>query len=232
VLFAAFTLAPPLAGATPVSARLARKPDQTSARHELDDARVWRQDQTRGRAGGQPESPGWRGRPLDELREEQARAPENSLADYNLGAALYGAGRYEEAVEFLTRAARLDAKFAAARRTLGLAYFKLARYDESVGSFKELARLQPGLAEAHNNLGVAYGKMGKHREAIASLSEAVRLEPDYAGARFNLGAALLLVSRKDAALEQHAALVPLDAALARKLFRLIYRDKILDAGGK
>jgi tetratricopeptide (TPR) repeat protein len=181
---------------------------------------------------GQPKETGWCGKSVEELKEAQARAPENPLADYNLGAALYVAGRYDEAVEFLAAAARLDAQFAAARRTLGLAYFKLRRYDEAVESFKELTRLQPELAEAHNNLGVAYCKAGKHKEAVASLREAVRLEPDNAGSRFNLGVSLVALSQKEAALEQHAALASLDPALARKLFALIYRDKILDVSRK
>jgi tetratricopeptide (TPR) repeat protein len=175
---------------------------------------------------------GWQGRPLEELRGEQRREPSSSLANYNLGAALYEAGGLEEAAGFLTRAANLDESFAAPRRTLGLAYFKLARYGEAAAAFKELTRISPRLAEGHNNLGVACAKAGKYKEAVAALGEAVRLKPAYAEARFNLGAALVELSEREAAAEQHAALLPLDAALAGKLFRLIHRDKLLDAGSR
>ncbi|MFL6334965.1 MAG: tetratricopeptide repeat protein [Pyrinomonadaceae bacterium] len=175
---------------------------------------------------------GWRGRPLEELRGERRREPSSPLANYNLGAALYEAGRYEEAAGFLTRAAELDQTFAAPRRTLGLAYFKLARYGEAAAAFRELTRVSPRLAEGHNNLGVAYAKAGKHKEAVAALAEAVRLEPAYAEARFNLGAALVELSERAAAAEQYAALLPLDAVLAGRLFRLIHRDKLVDADSR
>lgn len=175
---------------------------------------------------------GWRGRPLDELRDELRRARSSPSANYNLGAALYEAGRYEEAVGLLARAAELDEKFAAPRRTLGLACFKLARYAEAAEAFRQLTLLQPLLAEGHNNLGVAYVKAGKYKDAVKALREAVRLEPAYAEARFNLGAALVELSEKEAAAEQHAALLTLDAALAGKLFRLMHRDKLVDAGSR
>ncbi len=175
---------------------------------------------------------GWRGWPLEELRREQRRRPDAAVENYNLGAALYAGGLYEEAVGFLARAARLDARFAAPRRTLGLACFKLARYPEAAEAFRQLTLLQPRLAEGHNNLGVARAKAGRYREAVAALREAVRLETAYAEARFNLGAALVELSEREAAVEQHAALLTLDAALAGKLFRLIHKDKLVDAGSR
>ena len=175
---------------------------------------------------------GWQGRPLEELRREREREPASPESNYNLGAALYGAGLYEEAAAFLSRAAGLDANFAAPRRALGLAYFKLARFNDAAEAFRQLTRLQPRLAEGHNNLGVALVKSGKHKEAVAALREAVTLEPSYAEARFNLGAALVALSEKDAAVEQHDALLALDARLAAKLFRLIHKDKMVDAGSK
>jgi tetratricopeptide (TPR) repeat protein len=173
---------------------------------------------------------GWQRRPLEELRRECEREPESPESNYNLGAALYDAKLYEESAAFLSRAARLDANFAAPRRALGLAYFKLARFNDAAEAFRQLTRLQPRLAEGHNNLGVALVKSGKHKEAAAALREAVTLEPSYAEARFNLGAALVALSEKDAAVEQHAALLALDARLAAKLFRLIQKDKLVDAG--
>jgi tetratricopeptide (TPR) repeat protein len=175
---------------------------------------------------------GWQGRPLEELKGEQRREPASPVANYNLGASLYAAGRYDESVGFLTRAAELDETFAAPRRTLGLAYFKLARYGEAADAFRRLTRISPRLAEGHNNLGVACVKAGRYKDAVAALREAVRLEPAYAEARFNLGAALVELSEKEAAAEQHAALLPLDPTLAGKLFRLIHKDKLVDAGSR
>jgi tetratricopeptide (TPR) repeat protein len=175
---------------------------------------------------------GWQGRPLDELRDEQRRASESPLANYNLGAALYEAGRYEEAVGFLTRAAALDEQFAAPRRMLGLAYFKLARFADAAEAFRRLTRLSPRLAEGHNNLGVALASAGKYKEAAAALREAIALTPSYTEARFNLGSVLVGLNERAAAEEQHTALLRLDAALAGRLFRVIHRDKLVEAGSR
>jgi tetratricopeptide (TPR) repeat protein len=199
----------------------------TGAQPARRESQVGRTDASDGERGA-----GWQGRPLEELRGEQRHAPSSSLANYNLGASLYESGRHEEAVGFLTRAAELDKTFAAPRRTLGLSYFKLTRYGEAAAAFKELTRISPGLVEGHNNLGVAFAKAGRYKEAVAALGEAVRLAPAYAEARFNLGAALVELSERGAAAEQHAALLPLDAALAGRLFRLIHRDKLVDAGSR
>ena len=170
------------------------------------------------------------GRKLEELRREWEREPESPASNYNLGAALYGAGLYEEAAKYLARAASLDAGFAPPRRALGLAYFKLGRYGDAAEAFRQLTRLEPRLAEGHNNLGVAYVKAGKYREAVAALREAVSIDPAYAQARFNLGAALVAAKEKGAAVQQHDALLALDARLAARLFRLIHKDKLVDVG--
>jgi tetratricopeptide (TPR) repeat protein len=85
------------------------------------------------------------------LRREQEREPRSPESNYNLGSALYDAKLYEESAAFLSRAARLDAAFAAPRRTLGLAYFKLARFDDAAEAFRQLTRLQPRLAEGRKS---------------------------------------------------------------------------------
>jgi tetratricopeptide (TPR) repeat protein len=202
---------------------------------------VQRSEQQHSQASPPPSDPrpaeagtpvGARAMSLEELRREQSRAPRSPASNYKLGAALYAAGRYDEAAEYLSRAVRLDANFVAPRRALGLTYFRLARYGDAAVVFKELTRLQPRLAEGHNNLGVAYAKARKYKEAVAPLREAVALDPTYAEARYNLGAVLALTSDRDAAVEQHAALLKLDPALADRLFRVIHRDKLVYVGSK
>jgi tetratricopeptide (TPR) repeat protein len=74
---------------------------------------------------------------------------------------------------------------------------------------------------------------GKVEEAAASLREVLRLrpgwdEPDDAQARYNLGLVSLDLRLKSEALKQHRKLTALDGSLARKLYREIYKDKILD----
>lgn len=193
-------------------------------------AQAQRSEQQRPQATtSQPDS---RASSLEELKREQSRAPKSPDANFKLGAALLAAGRYEDAADYLSRASRLDPNFVAPRRALGLTYFRLARYADAVNVFKELTRLQPQLAEAYNNLGVAYAKARKYKDAVAPLRQAVALDSAYAEARYNYGAVLALTSDRDAANEQHAALLKLDPALAGKLFRIIHRDKMVYVGSK
>lgn len=71
--------------------------------------------------------------------------------------------------------------------------------------------------------------MKRYGEAITEYERAIRLKGDYAEAHFSLGVVQLAAKRKSAALAQHSLLKNMDADLAKELYSLIFRDKILRA---
>ena len=131
-----------------------------------------------------------------------AAEPGNLNAAYLLGLARAGQGRGEEAVELLSRVARVvDA--AVVHSNLGAALEHAGRIDEAIEAFKRATRLDPTDALAHKNLGVALNRRGDKPAALRAFQEALRLRPGYLQAQQGLVGALqdIEASRYDPSLE-------------------------------
>ena len=113
----------------------------------------------------------------------------NSLAHFNLGAALVDKDQIGEAISEFQEALRLRPDDAEVYYNLGVALGKEGQTDEAIGQYREAIRLKPDFAKAENNLGDALLTKGQTDEATARLQEALRLKPDFAEAHNNLGKA-------------------------------------------
>jgi tetratricopeptide (TPR) repeat protein len=114
----------------------------------------------------------------------------NHLAHVNLGIALAGKGRPDEAIRQFQEAIRLKPDGVKAYYNLGTALLKKGQIDEAIRQFQETIRLKPDYAQAHNSLGIALARKGQLADAILQFQEALRLKPDYAQAQNNLARAL------------------------------------------
>jgi tetratricopeptide (TPR) repeat protein len=112
---------------------------------------------------------------------------DNWLAHNNLGVALYGQGRPEEAIKHYSEALRIRPDYADAHYNLGIALAKQARLEDAIMHYSEALRIKPDHASAHNSLGHALFRKGEFEEAIGHYSEALRINPDHAGAHHNMG---------------------------------------------
>jgi tetratricopeptide (TPR) repeat protein len=114
------------------------------------------------------------------------------LARYDLS------GNVDRAIESLTHATRLDAKYALAFAALGQAHWVKAQKTETdkqevelaLGSIREAIRLDPRLAEAHVRLGEIYANTGQPQEGIQEARSALKISPGSAEAYTVLGQAL------------------------------------------
>jgi len=114
----------------------------------------------------------------------------NSLGHYNLGVALAGRGKTQEAISHYTEALRIKPDYAEAQNNLGVNFYYQGKTQEAISHYTEALRIKPDYAEAHYNLGVALVDQGKTQEAIAHYTEALRIKPDNSEAQNNLGVAL------------------------------------------
>jgi protein O-GlcNAc transferase len=112
------------------------------------------------------------------------------VAYCNLGNALLGQGRPEDAAVSYQRAIALQPDYAEAHFNLGLAFQNQDRLDEAVASYQRAIAIKPDYAEAHNNMGIALQRQGKLRAAAESYRQSLALRPDNAEAHNNLGYAL------------------------------------------
>jgi len=123
----------------------------------------------------------------------------------NLALAYDRIGRYDEAIEELKVALRLNPYYIEAHNNLAVAYYKMGMHYEAEKKLQEALRLNPEYAEAHNNLGNIYGSMGKYEEGIEELQKALRINPDYAVAHNNLGNIYTHQKRNQDALKEFQA---------------------------
>lgn len=130
--------------------------------------------------------------------------PEDAMAHYNLGVALFDAGRPPaETLPRFARAVELDPKYSAARDNLGMVLNALGRRDEARAQFEQSLRIDPNGVVAHNNIGAGLIALGRPAEALPHLRRALALQPDGTNAQIhlNLGKALLATGRVDEAVE-------------------------------
>ena len=108
----------------------------------------------------------------------------------NLGAALWRAGRYDDAVESYRRALLIWPGYANAHNNLGVALMAAGDYEGAVGEYMTAIMYDANKAEAYHNMGLAYETKGHLKRAAAEYRRALVLRPDYIGARISLGIAI------------------------------------------
>ena len=112
-------------------------------------------------------------------------------------------GRYEVAVERLSRCVRAQPRRARAHAALAFAHDQLGHLEEARGAFIAAIEAEPGFAEAHNGLGVALLRAGHGEAALASFDRAMALDARLVEARLNAARALQESGRVAAAAQRY-----------------------------
>jgi tetratricopeptide (TPR) repeat protein len=151
----------------------------------------------------------------------------NHIAHNNLGMALLGKARTDEAIRQFQEAIRLKPDLAKVHDNLGNALVSKGQADEAIRQYQEAIRLKPDLAKVHNNLGNALVSKGQADEAIRQYQEAIRLKPDLAEAHNSFGIALFIKGQIDEAIRQYQEAIRLkpDYALAHNDLGFVLAEK-------
>ena len=104
------------------------------------------------------------------------KAPPASAAEYQArGRKLLQEEHYQEAIEQLTEALKLDPALSLAYNARGYAYIRLKRYAEALADFDEAIRLNPSYLNAYVNRGSARRAAGDKAGAGADQAKAREL---------------------------------------------------------
>jgi len=117
--------------------------------------------------------------------------PEATPIHTNLGVALAGLGRYEEAVSEYRIALKQSPTFPAARLNLALAYYKMGYISDASTQLVRVHREKSANMQAILLLGDCYLRMGKNQETITLLQPLAKAHPDDLAIAYMLGTALL-----------------------------------------
>jgi Flp pilus assembly protein TadD len=114
-------------------------------------------------------------------------APQNLAAARSLeaakqGQALFGLGRYAEALECFNAFEKLNPNVAPLYQTRGLCLQRLGRFADAQADFERSIALNPGEAETHKNLGTLHSRLGRMEQAFASFDRALALRPNFSAA--------------------------------------------------
>ena len=113
------------------------------------------------------------------------------MAHRNLGTALSGQGKLDEADAQYREALRLKPDSPEVHYNLGNALTRQGKLAQAEAEYRETIRLKPDDAEAYNELGALLcDQKHDYEGAIAAFQEALRLQPDSPLAHYNLGTAL------------------------------------------
>ena len=138
-----------------------------------------------------------------------------SDAYYNRGAAYSTVGKYDRAIEDLTKAIELRPNDPGAYHNRGATYNDKKKYELAIKDFNEAINLRPDDASLYNARGVAH--IGKHEYefAISDFSNAIKLNPSDAGAYNGRGTSHYRNADFDSAIADFSQAIQQNPALAQ-----------------
>ena len=141
---------------------------------------------------------------------------EDADAYDNIGVALQGLGRLDEAILNHKKAIAINPTYLNFYN-LGIAYGKLGKISEAIDAFKNSVRVNSDYSESYYNLGIAYFKLGQWTDAVENLKIAVQKNPDHAKAHHALALSYLANGQPQFAIQEYELLKRLDSKLADSL---------------
>jgi predicted O-linked N-acetylglucosamine transferase (SPINDLY family) len=139
--------------------------------------------------------------------------PNNSPLQNNLGNALVGLDRREEALAAYDKAIAIDPNNWEAHYNRGNVLAALNRHEEALASFDRAISLFPYNAEVHDNRGSTLAYLRRFEEALASFNQAIKLDPKLARAYANRAMAHSQFKQYDKAREDYDIAYRLDPTL-------------------
>ena len=115
----------------------------------------------------------------------------NAIAHINLGVALEGEDRREDALAEYRKAVEIDPDRFQAHNNLANLMSTMGMRDAALKEYQEALRLNPTAALAHANLGTLLSEMGRFEEAMREYDDAMRLDPEDPRPHYLMGKACL-----------------------------------------
>ena len=120
-------------------------------------------------------------------------------------------GRYEDAVQSLTRSIALNPDYAEAYYLRGTSYAVLDDLDSAIDDLQLATKNRPDWDRAWWALGTMYRTAERHDDALDALSRAIRLNPQAVDAHYDRACVREHLGRREEALSDFATAARLDA---------------------
>ena len=138
-----------------------------------------------------------------------------AVTENNLGVALQGERRLDDATTHYRRAIAFRSDYAPAYSNLGTALRAQGSQEEAVHAYEQALKLQPDFAGAHYNLANLLLDAGNPAAAATEFRRALQSEPASAEVHSNLGIALAATGHGDEAISEFRRAIALDPSAAK-----------------
>jgi predicted O-linked N-acetylglucosamine transferase (SPINDLY family) len=126
--------------------------------------------------------------------------PQNFSAIQLVGVIFSQIKNYNLAIEYLTKAIRINPYFAPCYNNIGLVFFELNRFNDAIENFDKAIKLESNYLDAHFNKGNSLLELKKFDDAIICFNQVIEINPNFAEACCNKGIAFQSLKQFDAAI--------------------------------
>ena len=126
-----------------------------------------------------------------------------AMRDLNLAKVLNWAGKHEEAIPFIIRAAERNRNHPEAQYLRGLVFQEEGKFEQAEQFYRKTIAIDSTYSKAYNALGTIYEKNNLLDRAIPSFKNAIRYQPDYDHAYYNLGNTFYRKGRMEDAIQAY-----------------------------
>jgi tetratricopeptide (TPR) repeat protein len=155
------------------------------------------------------------------------QAPKYARGRLQLCELLVMSKRSSDAILCYDELAKFSSLDAVAQTFYALSYLRMGNADKAISIVSPLAKGAQTTPAMYNLLGSAYFQKKRYQQAVDAFKQGVELEPDSANLRYNLAMALTATDNRIGALTQYKLVKEQDPKIADKLYRNLFRDKII-----
>jgi tetratricopeptide (TPR) repeat protein len=119
-----------------------------------------------------------KGKPQEVKNDDQAEATLTAKRMYALAQVSYDEHKYQDALETLHEAVRLDPSSAPARLLRALTYFQMGKTAEAADDFSVDIQFEPNHGAAYFLRGQCYLKLARYQSAVTDFQRTADLDPD------------------------------------------------------
>ncbi len=145
------------------------------------------------------------------LKRVLKKEPQHKQVRRQLGWALFGQRKYDDAIEVLREQTRINPFDDYSHNLLGRIFWQQQKYQEAEVSFRKQIEVTPLDKWAHGNLGQMLVEWRRYKEAVPELESAISLNPDAPMLHVSLGRAYMNlneVAKATEAFDQAVKLAP------------------------
>lgn len=135
-------------------------------------------------------------------------------AYYYLACVYFGQEKYDEAIEYYTKAIEKNDKYAFAYHDRGSAYRMTKKYQLSLSDYRKAIQLNPNMAIAFNNMGSVKKILKDYQGALIDYSSAINLDSNDAVAYNNRGTVYKELNQTDKAMFDFSKAISINPSYA------------------